>query len=201
MIMIGYLAVKYSSMRKNNLVGQLLVANPLNPKDGLDHSVILVVSHSPSGSIGLRINSPAKSLQLKTVFDQLGLFYDGNEPVYHAGHLSMQKIHMIHSLDWQGMTTVVMAPNIGITSDVSVLTAICRGEGPEYFRACAGTLAWDEGSLDQQLDPRADAAFKWELAPANINTVFESDSLDQWHKCVEASAKDQVSKWLNLFQD
>ncbi len=188
-------------MSKNNLVGQLLVANPLNPKDGIDHSVILVVNHSRGTSLGLRLNNPAKTLQLKTVFEQIGLYYDGDDPVYHSGNLTTDKIHMVHSLDWQGITTVALTPTIGITNDISVLAAICRGEGPEHFRACAGMLTWVEGGLEQQLDPKSDTNYKWELAPANINTVFGSDELDQWHKCVEASAKEQVSKWFNLFQD
>ena len=187
-------------MTKNNLVGQLLVANPLNPKDGLDHSVILVLSHNSTTSLGLRLNCPAKSLQLKTVFDQLGLYYQDNDPVYHSGNLITDKIHMVHSLDWRGLTTIELTPEIGVTNDISVLAAICKGEGPEYYRACAGVLTWADSSLVRQLDPKTDTKFKWELAPADLVTVFQTDELEQWHKCIEASAKNQVNKWFNLFQ-
>lgn len=187
-------------MTKKNLVGQLLVANPLNPKDGIDHSVVLVVSHTPNVSLGLRLNTPAKTMQLKSIFEQIGLHYEGDDFVYHSGNLTTDKIHMVHSLDWQGLTTVELTPSIGITNDISVLAAISKNQGPEYFRACAGVLSWVEGGLDLQLDPKSDTEHKWELAPANIETVFGSDELDQWHKCVEASARDQVNKWFNLFQ-
>lgn len=187
-------------MTKNNLAGQLLVANPLNPKDGLDHSVVLVVSHTPGVSLGLRLNSPAKTMPLSKIFNQIGLHYESNDCLYHSGNLTTDKVHLVHSLDWQGLTTVELTPTIGITNDISVLAAIARGEGPEYFRACAGVLSWVDGGLDQQLNHKTDTEYKWELATANIETVFGADELDQWHKCIEASARDQVSKWFNLFQ-
>ena len=107
---------------------------------------------------------------------------------------------MIHSLDWQGLTTVEIAPNIGLTNDISILTALTRGEGPEYLRACAGFMSWREGALWRELDHTTETEHKWELAPANISTVFEFDELDQWHHCIEASARSQVSRWFNLFQ-
>jgi putative AlgH/UPF0301 family transcriptional regulator len=107
---------------------------------------------------------------------------------------------MVHSLDWRGITTIELTPDIGVTNDISVLTAIYKGEGPEYFRACAGVLTWPNNSLVQQLDPKTDTKFKWELTPATLSTVFHTDELEQWHKCVEASAKHQVDKWFNLFQ-
>ena len=187
-------------MSKNNYVGQLLVANPLNPKDGLDHSVILVVTHTPGGSLGLQLNNPIKHMPLDTVFSQMGLWYENNDLVYHGGNINQGKIHMVHSLDWRGLTTVELAANIGLTNDISVLTAISRGEGPEYYRTCAGFWTWNEGGIEEQLDPKTNTQHKWELAPANIETVFALDELDQWHKCIEASARDQVNKWFNLFQ-
>lgn len=187
-------------MSKKNLVGNLLVANPLNPKDGLDHSVILVVSHSNTASIGLQLNNPVKDLPLSNIFLQTGLWYETDALVHHGGNMNPGKIHMVHSLDWRGLSTVELAPNLGLTNDIGVLSAISQGEGPEHFRACAGFWFWDEGSLEEQLDLKSNAAHRWELAPASIDTVFGADELDQWHKSIEASARDQVNRWFNLFQ-
>lgn len=187
-------------MTKKTLLGQLLVANPLNPKDGLDHSVILVVTDSPTAVLGLQLNLPAKNMPVSGIFAQLGLWYDGDEVVHQGGPLNPSKIHMVHTLDWQGLTTVEIAPNLGLTNDISILAALARGEGPEYFRACSGFLSWRGSVLDEELDYKSKTEHKWELAPSNISTVFETDELDQWHRCVEASAKSQVSRWFNLFQ-
>lgn len=182
-------------MAKKNLVGQLLVANPLNPKDGLDHAVILIVSNSSSTSIGLQLNTPAEDLKLSAVFEQLGMFYDGTESVYHGGNLSQGKIHIIHSPDWEGMTTVRLNDQISVTNDISILTAINAGEGPEFFRACAGYWTWEDGILDRQLNPKSNSKYRWEIAPATTETVFEFDELGQWHRAVEESARSQVNFW------
>jgi putative transcriptional regulator len=187
-------------MSKKNLVGELLVANPLNPKEGLAHSVILVVSHTNNGSLGLQLNCPIKTMPLNTVFAQIGLRYNGNDFVHQGGPTNPGKIHMVHSLDWRGLTTIEIAPNIGMTNDISVLTALTNNEGPEHFRACAGVLPWMDTVLEDQLNSRSKTEYKWEIAPANLSTVFEYDELDQWHKCVEASAREQVNRWFNLFQ-
>lgn len=187
-------------MSKKNLVGELLVANPLNPREGLSHSVVLVVSHTNNGSLGLQLNQPIKTMPLSKVFTQIGLWYSGDELIHQGGNTNPGKIHMVHSLDWRGLTTIEIAPNIGMTNDISVLTALARDEGPEHFRACAGFLSWPGHTLEEQLNSRSNTEYKWELTAASTSTVFEYDELDQWHKCVEASAQEQVNRWFNLFQ-
>ena len=182
-------------MTKKHLVGQLLVANPLNPKDGQDHSVLMVVANSSSQSMAIQLNSPAKNLMLNSVFSQLGLWYDGEDPVYYGGNVATGRIHVIHTLDWSGMTTIQLTDQLGVTNDVSILAAMAHGEGPEYFRACAGYWSWDDGELEQQLNLKKPNTHRWELAPATLETVFECNELDQWHQCIDASTRNQVSVW------
>jgi putative AlgH/UPF0301 family transcriptional regulator len=182
-------------MTKKNLVGQLLVANPLNPKDGQHHSVMMVVADTRLQTMAIQLNSPAKNLMLNTVFSQLDLWYDGEDPVYYGGNISTGRIHLIHTLDWRGMTTIPLTEHLGLTNDISILTAMARGEGPEYFRACAGHWIWEDNELAQQMDLTTANTHRWELAPATLETVFEYADIDQWHHCIEASARNQVSAW------
>lgn len=186
------------------LIGQLLVANPLNPKDGLDHSVILLASNRSGPGMGLtcgiQLNNHGSSMPLRLIFNQFDLPYDGEEIVRYGGDITPDKIHMVHSLDWRGLTTTELAPGIGVTNDISILAAISRGEGPEHYRACAGFWSWSDQDLESQLDIKSKTLHKWELAPANQQTVFDYDLLDQWHRCVEVSAREQVNRWFSLFQ-
>lgn len=186
-------------MTNQNLLGKLVVAHPLNPKDGLDHTVTLIVTHTPMLTLGLQLNNVMVNLPLKTVFMQLGLWYDGDEMVYHGGVINPGKIHIVHSLDWTGHSTIAMAENIGVTNDISILNALSRGEGPEYFRACAGFMSWEDSLLDQQLDSSSKLSHHWEIAPATLETVFASDGMDQWHAAIEASVKRQVADSFNPF--
>jgi len=182
-------------MPKKSIVGELLIANPLNPKDGLDHSVILMLADSPHLSVGLQLNRQHPDLPLSEVFIQTGLWYDGNDPLYIGGNMNTNKIHVVHSLDWSGLSTIQLGDNLGLTSDISVLAAMSRGDGPELFRACAGVWLWDDNALAQQLNPRSDSLHRWETAPATLETVFSCDELAQWHKAIEHSAATQVSAW------
>jgi hypothetical protein len=182
-------------MNKKNYQGQLLVANPSNPRDHLFGSVILLLTHNESISIGVQINCKAKELSLADVANGIGLWYEGNDPLYSGGSVSVGKVHVIHSNDWSGHSTVKINDEISVTNDISVLTAVAGGEGPEYFRACAGFWMWELGTLDRQLDPTIDALYNWEIAPTTLETVFEHNEITQWHECLEAAGREQVKGW------
>lgn len=186
-------------MPKKSYVGQLIAANPLNPKDNLNHSVILIVTHTPDLALGLQINRPLFDLNLAEVSDQVGIFVDSQEPVYHGGNMGPNKIHVIHSNDWSGLTTVQITDQLSVTNDISVLAALSQGEGPEFYRACAGFCAWESGQLDAQITakPNSTVKHRWEIAPATMENVFDSGAnLDHWHRVIEAAAREQVSNWL-----
>lgn len=183
--------------KKSSYVGKLIAAHPVNPRDSLDHAVILIVTHTPQICIGIQINRPLYELDLGTVSGQSGIEYDGEDPVFYGGKINSNKIHVVHSLDWSSMTTVQITPDIGVTNDLSVLAAIAQGEGPFDFRACAGFWNWPTKELTQQLNGRRDPTHKWELTPATLENVFDSDvELEQWRSVIEDCARDQVANWL-----
>lgn len=193
-------------MIKNKLTGNVVIANPLNPgNDGLDHSVIMIVSHTKEHAIGLRINKPVHNLNLADVCDRVNISYNGDELVFQGGKLSTSKLYVLHSLDWEGLTTVALTDKIGITYDMSILTAISLGEGPEYIKACAGFMSWEGDLLERQLSNSSDKEslefdHKWEILPATIDNVFCSGlGLEHWHLAIEESAEKQAQQWLQSF--
>lgn len=193
-------------MIKTKLTGNILIANPLNPsEDGLDHSVIMIVSHTTEHVIGLRINKPVRNLSLADVCERVKVAYDGDDLVFQGGKLSTSKLYVLHSLDWEGLTTVALTDQIGITYDMSILTAISLGEGPEHFKACAGFMTWEGDLLERQLSGSKDTgdleyAHKWELLPATTRNVFNSGlGLEHWHSAIEESAQHQAQQWLQSF--
>lgn len=178
--------------RRQRYQGHLLVANPNNPKDDLEKSVIMIVTHADSLAIGIQINKPHEEITLSKVAANLGVGYMGNDPCYYGGNMAMSKIHVIHSLDWRGMTTAPLSKEIGITNDISILAAISRGDGPKYFKACSGYWLWEDGRLETQLDPRNSLPHephKWEIAKATIDNTFLTNDDDLWQEAIEASAK------------
>jgi len=184
-------------MPKKNYQGCLLVANPNNPKDELSKSVILLVSHNPTKSIGIQINNPVADFDLQTVSNNIGIDFVGNDPLWYGGSIGSNKIHVVHSNDWAGLSTIKINDELSITHDISVLAALSRGEGPSQFRACAGYWGWEAGELDLQLDPKhaAHASHTWETVEATLSNVFEGEGPDQWRKVIEESTKNQVNNY------
>lgn len=184
-------------MRQKKYQGQLLVANPKNPRDSLYGGVILLLSHTDQMSVGVQINHRMKEIDLSDVAHGIGMWYEGADPMYHGGNVATGKVHVVHSLDWQGMSTIKINKDIGVTNDISILSAISNGEGPAYFRACAGIWMWEGGILEKQLSTKKskDIMHRWELAPSTLENVFDEEEDTQWYSVLEHSARIQVNNW------
>jgi putative transcriptional regulator len=183
-------------MNKKKYPGHLLVANPNNPRDELSRSVIILLSHTDDISIGVQLNKPMPDTTIRKIADNLKMNYSANDPLYNGGNMSSNNIHVIHSPDWQGLSTVLLNDDIAVTSDVSVLAALSRGEGPELFRACAGYWFWGEDRLNKQLDPRWKLEpHKWEVVPSTLENVFQEDGVNQWRCCLDEAVHHQVNTW------
>lgn len=184
-------------MSKNkSYVGNLLIANPSNPQDELDKSVILVVTHNESLSIGLQINRIQTDTNLSIVSQNLGIPFYGTEPVYYGGNISVNKIHIVHTLDWRGLGTVPISKQLGVTNDISILSAISQNQGPRYYKACAGYWLWEDGRLDIQLGSNSrteEEPHKWEITSANVESVFEYNTDVMWDICLENIIKEKVN--------
>jgi putative AlgH/UPF0301 family transcriptional regulator len=185
--------------KKKKYAGQLLIANPGNQGDELSRSVLLLVTHTESIAIALQINLPHQEALLSDISHGMGIPYSGNDPLYYGGNISVNKIHVVHSLDWRGVGTVPLTKELGITQDISILTAISQNQGPYYFKACTGYWLWEEGRLDEMLDPRNSQPrepYKWEVLPANLETVFEIEPEEMWETCLERAARYKIDTWL-----
>lgn len=184
-------------MSWKNYVGYLAVANPSNPRDELEKSVYFIVNHSPSLAIGLRINLIQPDTDLSIIAQNLGIDFYRNDPVYASGDRNINKIHMIHSLDWKGVGTIPLTKEIGITNDISILIALAENDGPDFYKACAGFGQWSEGVFEQQLSPTIikNNPYKWEMVPATLENVFAVEDEFLWEHCIQYSILKKVKDY------
>jgi putative AlgH/UPF0301 family transcriptional regulator len=183
-------------MIDKNYQGQLLVSNPRNPVDELASSVIFVLTHSEKMAVGLQINQRIDNLDLQTVAHGLGIWHDGSDPVYSGGNMGINKIHVVHTQDWMGINSSPVTSDLAVTNDISIIAAISQGDGPEYFRACAGFWLWEAGVLERQMNPQdTSVVHRWETLSPSIEALFEREENDQWRHCLELSARSQVDLW------
>jgi putative transcriptional regulator len=181
---------------KKKYEGYLLAAHPANPKDDLQRSVIMLLRHADDIAVGLQINRPLNGPTLADVSDNNGIYVSQDAPLWYGGNHEERKVHVVHSKDWMGLSSISINDEIAVTNDISVLAAVSRGEGPEYFRACTGYWVWDNGRMNHMLDPHdRDEPIKWEILPATMETVFAEEGIDQWLLAIDRSAQYQTANW------
>ena len=186
-------------MIEQNYQGYLLASHPKRVDPYLRRSTMLIMEHGTAGAIGLQINKNYSNLTLKSVMENIGLSLPNSQdyPLYNGGPIHTNRIHVIHTLDWFSSTTVKINDKIGVSKDISILTALAKNEGPEHFRTIAGYTKWLPGHLDGEIlgeDPWS-INHTWTFIPADINTLFGLVDIDQWHRVISESGRLQVSHW------
>lgn len=185
-------------MIEQSYKGYLLAAHPKRSDSLLRRSVILVLDHDSGGAVGLQINKPyTNDITLKTVMENVNLSVDVDQPLYYGGTESSNRIHIVHTLDWYSPTTTKITDHIGVSNDLSVLAAISKNEGPNFYRACAGFVRWMPGHLDGEIlgEEPWNISQSWSFTPATVETLFSLDDIDQWHRVIGESSRLQVSNW------
>jgi putative transcriptional regulator len=180
-----------------NLSGHILVAQPKTRESIFSKSVVLVAHHDQNGAWGVMVNKPTPKVTLDTVMSSTGISYINPEPIYVGGPVDTHRVHVVHSLEWRVSSTVIVTPEIGITSELSVMAAIAKGAGPRLYRVCVGISAWAQGQLDGEYKglPPWKLEHRWLDAPATIESVFNLSNDEQWEKSIELVANNKISDW------
>ena len=186
-------------MPNKNFFGCLLAAHPKRSYDLLVNSVMLIFKHDRSGALGLQINKPfINGASLNSVMENLGMdstYVD--DPLYIGGEQNHNRIYIVHTLDWFTSSTLKFNDDIGLSGDLSILSALSAGQGPSQYRAIAGYNSWEPGELEKEIiSSKTDITLSWSQIPSTPELIFEYDGLDQWKKITTEASKLQVSTWL-----
>ena len=155
------------------------------------------MDHDSTGAVGLQINKPFSGLSFDTVMQNVGLHLDSDQPLYNGGPESINRIHVIHSMDWSSPTTIKLTDQLGVSNDLSVLIALSENQGPEYFRVVAGYTKWLPGHLEGEISGEGpwNISHTWTYIPSDPGIVFGMDDIDQWHQIISDGARMQVASW------
>ena len=184
----------------DKLSGNLLASSPALFRDDVQQQVLLLISHTDQLSIGIQINQEAIGQTLQAIGRKMGIMLPASDSIWHGGNLGRDKIHIIHTTDWMGISSAKVTDDIAVTNDISILMALSKGAGPKQFKACAGFLSWSHDELMHSLGVKS-ASVKirqtsWEIVPASIELTFFDQPGDQhWLRTLEASAAYQSTQW------
>ena len=163
-------------MHLNELSGSLLLAMPSLKDPHFTDGVVLVCHHDAEGSMGLLINRP-QEITVGAVLDDMKLEHirDPEMPTFEGGPVEPFRGFVLHD-GWHVYdSTLVVTPEIHLTTSRDVLEEIADGTGPEHYMLLLGYAGWGEGQLEEEIN-RND----WLISPADPHLVFHTPYEKRW---------------------
>lgn len=164
------------------LAGKLLVARPEMNDPRFSGTVVFLVRHDAEGAMGLVVNRPFKEIPVADLLGRLGLDREGvsgSLPMHYGGPVEPGRVFVLHTDDWRGEGTRVVAGGIALSGPAAVLRAIGTGHGPRRVRLVLSYSGWGPGQLEREM--RAGA---WVAVPADPALVFDEDPRGAWERAL-----------------
>tara|TARA_Y100000590_G_scaffold403760_1_gene490716 strand:- start:7035 stop:7601 length:567 start_codon:yes stop_codon:yes gene_type:complete len=173
-------------MNKNKeyLSGKFLIASPTMPDPRFHKSVIYIVSHKKDGAMGIIINQPIIETKIKNIINIKELKNNSNIdniPMTFGGPVDTKKGFILHTSEFKDKTTIKIDKNIFLTSNISILKSIIKGNGPKKSLFALGYSGWISGQLENELLNDG-----WLVAPGDSKLIFECDIKNKWNVAIKS---------------
>jgi putative transcriptional regulator len=157
--------------------GVFLYASPAQQDPNFAESVVLLVEHGPSGSMGLVVNRPTR-----VPLQELLRSVEGREGrelhFYWGGPVQPQAILALVRTSWPSDSARSVLPEVYLTSDIADVRAALQHKEPgEKLRLFTGYAGWGAGQLAAEVRLGA-----WVLDRADARTIFAPDTSDLWQR-------------------
>jgi putative transcriptional regulator len=163
---------------------QMLIAMPGMADPNFARSVTLLCQHSDEGAIGITINRES-GYTLGEILAQLNLHCRDervrNSPVLEGGPVASERGFVLHTPMEGFESSLLINPDIMVTTSRDVLASIAAGTGPERFIMALGYAGWGDGQLEFEMRENA-----WLSVPVDSAIVFDLPLQDRWQKAVSA---------------
>jgi putative transcriptional regulator len=143
--------------------GQLLIAGPSLIDPNFKRTVVLMIEHSPEGSLGLVLNRPSESTVGEVVSELEGLL-EPDSPVFMGGPVQPSGLIVLGRFPDPEAAALLSFEDVGI-----LRAGVPLDEPPDLLavRAFAGHSGWGPGQLEDELE-RGD----WILERATVDDAF-----------------------------
>jgi putative transcriptional regulator len=166
----AWLALGATALRAQELGdGVLLVAGPELADANFSRSVVLVLQHGDSGTIGVVLNR-VTSIAPATVFPELEASLGGyTGTLYRGGPVQPTRlVFLVRGLAAATMDGPEIVDKVFLSGDPEALGEITRlAGGPDELRMFAGHAEWMAGQLESELRDG-----DWRIVAATADLVF-----------------------------
>lgn len=161
--------------------GVFLVAKPTIDRGPFRHSVVLILSHNPIGTLGVIVNRVTE-IPVSEVLPELPGDAQGHD-LYFGGPVALEGLLFLYRSENPPEGADGVMGNVYYGGDREVLETLLENEtGPDALHLFLGHSGWSPGQLDKEL-LRGD----WDVVKADAFTVFMKDPNTMW----EELSKDQ----------
>jgi putative transcriptional regulator len=125
--------------------GQILIASPGLRDPRFDHTVILMVRHSPGGALGIVVNRPLGERPLTSLLDDIGeknSGITGSLRIFSGGPVQPEIGFVLHSTDYHRPETIEIDGRVAMTSSREILRDIAGQHGPARILVAFGYAGW-----------------------------------------------------------
>jgi putative transcriptional regulator len=171
-----------------SLAGQILIASPGLRDPRFDHTVILMVRHSPGGALGIVLNRPLGERPLASLLDAVGAKdsgVTGSLRIFSGGPVQPEIGFVIHSTDYHRPETIEIDSRVAMTSSREILRDIATQHGPQKMLVAFGYAGWGPGQLENELGQRA-----WFTAAEDSKLIFDDDRDKVWDDAMAHRTQD-----------
>ncbi len=165
-----------------SLSGQLLVALPSLSDPRFTRTVIYMVKHDAAGATGLIVNRPIGDVPIAVLLKQTGLpagRATGSIKLHVGGPVEPTRISVLHSDDYKGPETTLLAGGIAVTSQPDILEAIAAGKGPRRAHFNVGFAGWGPGQLEAEIRDGY-----WVTVPSDSAILFDEAYETKWDRAI-----------------
>lgn len=164
------------------LDGKLLVATARIGDPRFSRTVIYMINHDAEGAMGLVVNRVYGTGPLTSLLEGFGIDAaeaGGMVRLHYGGPVSPGRGFVLHSDDYAGPETRVVATGVALSTGVDVLEALARGAGPKRRLFILGYAGWGPGQLEGEI-----ARDDWVTAPADASLIFSDDLESVWDEAI-----------------
>jgi len=166
----------------DTLTGRMLVATPKMVDPIFAKSVIFLVAHDDSGSLGLIVNEPVKDISFGELFDlmqQSRKDLTGELTVHFGGPVEPRVGFVLHTKDYMLEQHELPAGDMAVTTDADMLVAIAKKHGPAKYLVTLGYAGWGAGQLEMEMQQG-----DWLVVPSDPDLIFAPDSQKVWERAL-----------------
>ena len=160
------LPVEYKSLKNRFL---LSMPSLRSFGDYFSDTITYVCRHNRDGALGLIVNRPL-SMTVGELLGQLELpcSIDPSTRLIEGGPVRGDCAFILHTNDVECQRTVRVGNALALTTEMEMLEAIGRGEGPRQYLIALGYAGWGEGQLEREMD-----ANTWLTCPSSKSVIFD----------------------------